>query len=1469
MAADHVCLKPGGVGTGQNNTQMYLMEDLGYNPNATGTFSFAFAKGQPNTGTGTIVEFNCDGFQSLNLDAKVKFPTDWIVTVPGQGQVVMDLKNKIIKDKIKNWFFELDVNSPFAPASMPDFVIDAQKMFVDMSDLENAPNMVFPANYVGPKKNDILWHGFYMPELQMTLPNSIKTANNPVTIDIDNLLIDATGFTVDVRAENVVSYPKANFANGWGASLDSIGFSFVNSSFVNGGMSGQIGIPISDSMLVYTALLSKANSQLGFSFCIEPRSDINIPLWVATAVLDSTSQFTLSKNPGQSFLGSMVLNGHIDIKGKVGPFPLANLIGITFQGMTLQTQQPVFIPGNWSLSSPQKSLAGFDLNLNKITPKMDLNQSNEILLGLQFDMGLVLQKGNNGIAGQTVFTVFGNYNKKKFEKAQLDAIALDVDAGPAAHVKGVVNFYHDDPTWGNGFLGSLEATILKTIYGSANVQFGSLPVADSTYDYWYVDATVFLSAGMPIATGVSLYGAGMGVWHHMTAQVPQGIKPPKQAIPANAMQPGANNSGLLYVPDPNGDFGLKAKAVIGSSGNPTAFNADVELGMDMVNGGLNTMFLNGKAYMMTGLFERDNPKIFGGINVSYNVPAKTFHSTMALQINYSPLIKTIMPPDQPTVEIHADPNDFYLWFGRPASRVGVEMMSLLTANSYFQIGTVIDPPAPLPSQILNNLGSLASKFSDRGTAMENAVIQGGVSFGTETGFHTGRLSYGPFYGQFDAALGWDASLMDYGGAKCNGSNEPLGIDGWYLQAQAYAYLQAVVGIHLDILIASGDFDIFKLNAGAALKAQLPNPTWVAGVVYGEYAILDGLISGHAEFEFEVGEKCKLPQSNPLDNVKLISDFRPEGDKADVFSMPQASFSFPVNKPFELASTDPDGNTIVRKFRVVIDNYKLENTSSNKLVSGQWGVNVSGLSSAFVPDQMLEGNKTHKASITARAEEFKGSWKTAKNSKTNADMVETESRSFSTGPRPNSIPEDQVMFVYPMRNQRFFLQNEIKTGMIKTKIGVADMFSSPRPGYISKYISRYTPVGAGGQVPSVEVPVAPPVGKLVTFPIPGLANATVYKLVILRRDSLVSSGNASNLVAGSDLNSLKNLANTSKVAKTVYSASDSVIGGSGLNVNQNTKEFQQGSKLTASTVTISTSKLQTNLISSGETKLYETYFRTSLHNTLQQKLASGQFVSVGTLKNGKSVIIKPSFTLDEGVDKYDVTGYAYNDGNNDILGRSLITGLSNEQTRPWHTQYAKPEIYNPIATINNTPKKSSIFKLAFGNFFTTMYAKMLDSGQLVRFDLAKTSDYGLLKEYETHPAVGLNSGGKQLRPTRVDQGPYQFLGGFNTPATCSLTLDYRHGEAGAMDYDMLQSKTTKYLSTMVSDPTSMEGGYKPVKKPIRLIGDKGTTESTVEMLKEIEGKPYKKIFGGSYPLKLQYRFENQLKSQYNTTFTYQP
>ncbi|HOJ04622.1 MAG TPA: hypothetical protein PK916_11540 [Bacteroidota bacterium] len=1522
-----ICMHPGGVGAGNNPVRMYLIDDFGYDP-MNGSWSLQLLR--ENNGQGTWAEMDCTGFKKLHVHGEVGFARSALVPVPDNGQTVkLNLIADIQKNDVMNWLFQLSPSGPFAPAALKDFAINVPAMYLDFADDKNPPQMVFPADYKGPSKDSLDWHGFYMPSATVTLPAQFKTGQNPVSISVSSMLVDNTGFTAGIAANDIIAYPGMNVSS-WGASLDHIDVQITNSSFKHGSLNGKLQIPISTQPLDYSMLLAQTDSGMSYLCNVIPGADIDVPMWMLTLTIEPTSIFQMTAN-STGFEAYIELNGMLGFQKTVGTIPLINLTGLKFSKLKLTTSEPYFELGQMALASPQHGVGGFPVSLTGIKPVVQDIISNKPKFGLQFGMALNLMgEGSeaSAISGETHFTVLGSYDKTTknaaFEDAYLDDITLNAQLGAAVNINGTIVFYRNHAQYGNGFFGTVQAQFLEMVEISATAMFGSKKKQSSqeTYRYWFADAKAILPTGIPLGGALVIRGMGIGAWYNMSAQLPASPLTISEGEESNtaSTQIGVTNSGIVYTPSDQGEWGLKAAVVIAAPSDQL-FNADVELGASFVNGGLASIFLSGKGYMLTSIYDRSDPSIYGSVLFYYDNVNKEFTGNLDIKFNVNNVVT-----GGGNVVLFASPDEWYLWMGRPTQRIELKLLGVYAANSYFEIGTTIDNIAEIPATILNHMShSLRQKFStsNRQSAVDMAANFGGAAFGVWSGFPKKKFSFGPFYASLEAGYGFDASVMNYGDLKCGNTGEVVGLDGWYCQAQAYAYLSGAVGISVDLAIISGDFEILGVDAGAALKAQLPNPTWLGGVIYGSYSILGGLISGSVTFEFEIGEQCKLPQSNPLDNIKLVSDFRPDGKEiADVYTVPQVAFTFPVHKEFELPITTPSGDPSTRVFKIKIDDFRIERKDNKENVAGQWAIQEGGSSAVFLPMAQLRSNSNYKTRIAASAWEKKsGQWAkslyspSAKNGVPGTHITERDSVSFTTGTAPNYLPVENVQYSWPLDRQRFFLQNQIqpKIGLIKTRMAPDELFSYNRPGFKSSYLAKFQPLNNRDSMKVQESPITYSGGEI-RFPIPQLDNNTTYKLTIVRRDEKLQSNTTNNIVmGGSGLDKLKT---TTQKTTLVDSRSDKVQGGTTLGNKQggvqvsdvststyNTgdstwtdKSFTVGQQLATSTVAVSSNALLANLVSGGDKKLYELHFRTSAYNRMIDKLNAATVKPSTSESKGDQILVRANFTMPEPLEDYEVLGHVYKgvvmkDGlyyEQNVNVGPLLVVQSDEQTKPWHTSFALPNMYTPFSKIKTVmaSTKSPYFKKAFKYWNTTYFHYWRDQMKtLTHVDRQKSRILDPLGDSEINPPAPagqvLPSGGKYGSPGSSMNLPQQQLpiGQSGSMYLSSMSVNYTQGVAAALDYQNLQNRLAKFFTTVIytnnQNPDEngeieySKGGPKIEKSTIKEVGDpkRDYSGAVYSMLENLWKSPFKKLQHGTYPLRFGFKFGTSTTTIKNTSFTW--
>jgi len=197
----------------------------------------------------------------------------------------------------------------------------------------------------------------------------------------------------------------------------------------------------------------------------------------------------------------------------------------------------------------------------------------------------------------------------------------------------------------------------------------------------------------------------------------------------------------------------------------------------------------------------------------------------------------------------------------------------LRMDGYFQVGHDIDPVPPL-SYLIPFWNSTEFTNEERPTGMMKTGK--GVAFGLKYSVDF-NSSMGPFEASLTAGIGGDLTIRKQK-FRCKNFDAPtdeIGFKGWFAKGQAYGYFGGGLDMNYDFWFGSGKVEIFEVKAFVGVQAQLINPSYFAGFIYGEYSVLDGLLDGSVNYEFQLGDKCKTDlDGNPVAGLEIISEITP-------------------------------------------------------------------------------------------------------------------------------------------------------------------------------------------------------------------------------------------------------------------------------------------------------------------------------------------------------------------------------------------------------------------------------------------------------------------------------------------------------------------------------------------------------------------------------------------------------------------
>jgi hypothetical protein len=1028
--------------------------------------------------SGTYATFDCSGFQEMHIKADVKFSRDLLLPEDLNGNIQEGNVLSGFEATIRSWndlIVQMDM-PPFQVRNLQGFGFTAESVVFDFSDLQNAPSIVFPKDYQSPallSGTPNLWRGFYLRELSVRLPREFKKQDTTerTTFTAYNVLIDDQGFSGFLEAKNLIGLDEG-LMSGWAFSLDSLAIEMEANQIEQAGFNGELIIPIAseDKPFGYYAVMNPNNEYI---FNLEATEDMEFDIFKTSELqIDEGSYLEIALRQG-NFRPKALLHGSMDINAPFGEgeaAAYARLADLNFQDLQLQTEQPYLQIGGFSFGSEaaEQKMANLPVSINDI----GFRSVSETEVALDFDLIVNLNQAFGGEAGLTMFSRMSVENQRQrwgFNRLEVNDIEINIDQG-AFEFHGQLQFFRNDAVYGNGFNGLIDATFKPGVNVQASAIFGTV----DGMRFWYADALASFSRPLMIAPPFGITGFGGGASYHM-----------KMAGEGQGSDLGITASGARYLPDEEAGLGLKA-VISYVAGDNTAVNGDATFEIACYSsGGVRSITFTGNVYMLTPPSERaildhlkqktgklvalverfdgtplsetlpdddqtireihgdigkdagEKGNISAHIKIVLDLENRSLHANMDMYINVAGGIIEGAGSDGRAgwAVLHFDPNDWYIYIGTPDDRIGIKagvgpIEAQLTA--YFMMGTKI-PGSPAPPE---SCQGLVSSIDLDYMADENALGLGeGIGFGAAFEVDTGDLTFLIFYARFQAGLGFDIMLKNYGtNVQCKGRSEPLGINGWYANGQAYACFRGKIGIQIKLFGRRRKVDILDLQAYAILQAKLPNPFWMRGAVGGKYKVLGGLVKGNCAFEVTIGEECEIVGGSAVEGMQVIAEVTPnDGErKVDVFTAPQVVFNLPIDKEFELI----DINNEKKKFRIKLDEISVSSGGSSIAGSLEWNAYKDVLAFNAVEVLPSEAEVSVAAQVSFE-ERSRGSWTPV--IVNGRKYVESVAAAFTTDKAPMYIPSHNIQYSYPVQYQLNFYKDEYPSGYLKLRRGQAYLF----------------------------------------------------------------------------------------------------------------------------------------------------------------------------------------------------------------------------------------------------------------------------------------------------------------------------------------------------------------------------------------------------------------------------------------------
>lgn len=1061
-----------------------------------------FETGNP----GTRVMMGCRGMESFTLTGRVSCHQDLIHPLNSNLDPLPDSTLVVsFSANAKDWDdVLLQVSFPaFGVKGLQDFAFRLEQLTLDLSQNRSAQGMLFhPSDVYATQGRAGEWEGLYLGLGEVYLPRHFTSAGNRAGAGVNTFYIDDRGVTGEIFGRSVLSPEKGNIG-GWSVGIDEVRISLIRSGLESASLVGRLGLPVlpDTQMLGFKALIG-ANDN--YNFRVDAGSGLVIPAFrVAKLALDPVSRVEMTIERGK--VGLLAdLTGNFSIlqrEGTANADGSANLPGLYVQGFRISNQAPKFAIGYLGPGrNEQGRVNGFPVYVSDLK----FNAAGESA-SIAFILGVNLKEKISGDAGMEILARITQRNgrdRAEFEKLRLNHVRLDAQFS-AFSFSGVMAFIRKDSVYGEGFNGKISFSAELPpgkISGGTMILFGSV----RSHRYWYFDAELALSQGVPVGPGVSINGFLGGAWHGMRV-LRTGERPPSSPW-------GISTTGRTYVPDATSGLGLRAGVYVQGAGKG-AFQANAVLEMQFFKaGGLDKVMLYGGADFMTAgavtgaqdfrqrttescrfttaedfvAAYRPTGKLSAALMIQLDFKNRVYFGDLGIYVNNgSPGIRgTGNSGYAGKASLYFSPTDWYVWIGNSQRTISLEAglgkMGNLTIGAYLMAGTRVLAPPPLPAQVAQLTGMQHPEPSRDEQSIREGVAfayggQMSVRAGAEYQAGAWRL-----YALGTGQAGFDVNLKRISQVyTCKSTGKVPGINGWYADGRWYAGLN----IRLGGAFRQFKVDVANISAAALFNGQGPDPFYANAEVRVRVKLAFARLD--AGMNFELGEPCELIRT-ALSEKEFITLAVPVHGAREVTTLiqPQVQYAYPVNRAFR----DAGG----REFRFLADQPKLR---AGRIPTGRWQSDTAGMNVTYVPDEPFAANSRYevycKVVLQAR-NPGNGRWETLMQS--GKPVGEEKTFEFHTGNPVQMIPESNVAVAWPASGQVNFYRSVSATGLIRLK--------TPQPALFSvagtRVVARFT--SSASDIYESEARLS---GNDITFSIPGgLGLGRVYRLRLVRQSASI-------------------------------------------------------------------------------------------------------------------------------------------------------------------------------------------------------------------------------------------------------------------------------------------------------------------------------------------------------------------------------
>lgn len=912
---------------------------------------------------GCYVTVDCDGFVDMRIDASFHLSRKWVLPADGNGNVIPG-SERVMADfalTVSDWDdILIEANLPsFVLTKVPQVAFMLSGVVIDLSNKRNANGFIAPPTFdyidtqggsihVGtamtPESNEVpgesqpdgsvgnnssgnntdptssnsntssassgaadpTWRGVFIQHARIVFPPEFNGGDDQVrlTAGVENLYVDSRGVTGAFYLENVIPMGTLK-ADKWDMSLDDITVDIVYNEVVRFSFKGGIILPVIDEN---TPILYSGNANLKrnhYHFSVLMNQYTSFPLFKAAEVsLHPTSMLSIELKEGK-FSATAMLSGSLSASADEGNGTSIELPTVTFRKLLILSKAPYLaLSANGGHMTLEE---GAKLGNNYVDiSNLGLVQIEEgrVMLELQMNVNLMGDDeggantgGSFGIKARLEETATSQ--KWVYDGIKMNTLTIDISIGRHVRINGIIEAFSNEQ-YGNGFRGTLTGGFIEDGEGykvalATTVIFGTKnPGGDEEYKYWYFDA--FVSSedwAIPLFAGIELRGFGGGAYHHMRMD---GFDESKTGT--GELNP---SSGLVYVPDINTKFGLKASVAFRAKGGAMkglvtfemSFNQNMAL-QEIMFYGQGEMIADELTKDITGRLDRlqkslEEAKLIDKNELDANRADKitavfffriNFEEGFEFQGSFAAHIDAAggRLEGTGTVDLLISPitNKWHLYIGGYSNGAVLDFENKsippvsatinfggfsVQANMYFLTGNDI-PGAPPISPQAASFFNLPTDSNNR-----NLLSTGGRSPATGTGFAFGASVYfnihqtngdcrkklfrrdrAPVYVDVEGGVGFDISLLKYAettSCLISGTS-PHGLQGWRAGGRLWAYLNVPRG---NWKLLGLCMPIPTFSAGVLLDGDVPRPSYFRAAL--RLSILKIKINMNAN----IGEQC--------------------------------------------------------------------------------------------------------------------------------------------------------------------------------------------------------------------------------------------------------------------------------------------------------------------------------------------------------------------------------------------------------------------------------------------------------------------------------------------------------------------------------------------------------------------------------------------------------------------------------------